>query len=146
MGGPNKSIHHTDVPWCVVGGVTILYHTTISMNISVQYQEQTVFGSHGAYAVWTGTDPRSYSVSADMVGANALEVAFNVKQVKTAYDWTQQSPPKCEGIKSTPAASIFHAKVRIESMDSSIPDTTHIVAADPIQISLSMALKECKAI
>lgn len=141
------SAHHVDVPWCIAGPVTILYHTSISMNIAVTYDERTVFGSHGSYAVWTGTAPRSYSVSAEMVGANVGEIAFNVGQVEAAYDWTQESPPQCKKLTlPTITTKIFKTKVRIESADASIPDMTHIEAAHPIQITLSLSLKECKAI
>lgn len=142
-----SSSHHVDAAWCIVGNVTILHHTTISMNISVAYDERTVFGSHGAYAVWTGTAPRSFSVSSSMVGANIAEIKFNVLQVEAAYSWTQESPPQCKSLKLPSVTSkIFKSAVRIESMDTSIPEMTHIEANTPIQIELSMSLKECKAI
>ena len=141
------SSHHIDVPWCTVGPVVILYHTSISMNIAVHYDERTVFGSHGAYAVWTGTAPRSFSVSSHMVAANLIEVNFNVAQVEAAYAWTQESPPQCKKL-SLPHiyTNIFRSAVRIESTDASIPEATHIQGGKPIQIELSLSVKECKAI
>jgi hypothetical protein len=141
------SAHHVDVPWCIVGGVTILYHTSISMNIAVAYDERTVFGSHGAYAVWTGTAPRSFSIQSSLVGANILEVQFNVAQVEAAYAWTQESPPHCKGLRLPEITSgIFSSSVRIESTDASIPEMTHIQGGRPIQIEMSLSVKECKAI
>ncbi len=146
------SIHHDDVVWCVVGPVSILYHTSISMNTAVTYDERSVFGSHGAYAVWTGTAPRSYSVTASMVAANSSEVVFNLKQVYNAYQWTQQSPPQCAALRvgngglKVNGGSLYNDSVRIESFDSSIPDATFMDAGIPIQIELSMSLKECKPI
>lgn len=141
------SAHHIDVPWCIVGDVTILHHTTISMNISVQYDERTVFGSHGAYAVWTGTSPRSYSINASMVGANTLEIMFNMKQAEAAYAWTQESPPKCKKLTLPQIASgLFSTKVRIESADASIQEMVHVQSMHPIQIDISLSVKECKAI
>lgn len=140
---------HEDTEWCVVGPVSILYHTTISMNVAVQYDQRTVFGSHGAYAVWTGTDPRSFSVSASMVAANSDEVKFNVKQVVAAYDWTQESPPSCQKLTApTGTNSIFGANVRPESVDSSIQEAVHFDKYNngPIQIELSLSVKECKEI
>jgi len=139
------SDHHIDVEWCIVGPITILYHANLSVNTSVTYDERSVFGSHGAYAVWTGTAPRSYSLSTNLVGANSGEVAFNMGLVYLAYDWTQQSPPKCEELKA-PAPEIFNTKVRIESYDASIEEGTHLDMNIPIQISLSLSLKECKPI
>lgn len=145
-----SSSHHVDVAWCVVGPVSIMYHTSISMNTSVTYDERSVFGSHGAYAVWTGTAPRSYSISASLVGANTMETAFNVSQVRNAYDWTQQSPPRCNNLTlpNMNNRSLFEAAVRIENVDTSIPEMTHTDNAShaPIQIEFSMSLKECKPI
>lgn len=141
------SSHHVDVPWCIVGPIVILYHTSISMNIAVAYDERTVFGSHGAYAVWTGTAPRSYNINASMVGANSLEVLFNMAQVELAYSWTQESPPQCKKlILPLILTRIFTSSVRIESTDATIPEATHIQAAQPIQVEMSLSLKECKAI
>lgn len=141
------SSHHVDAPWCIVGDVAILYHTTISMNIAVAYDERTVFGSHGAYAVWTGTAPRSYSISSSMVGANTLELMFNIGQVEAAYAWTQESPPKCKKLRlPSITTSIFKTSVRVESVDTSIPEMTHVEGGRPIQIELSLSVKECKAI
>jgi hypothetical protein len=143
------SSHHYDTPWCVVGPVTILYHTSISMNTSVSYDERSVFGSHGAYAVWTGTAPRSVSLSANMVAANSNEVMFNIDQVNNAYQWTQENPPSCEALKVKSGMmyrAIFDMSVRIESFDSSIAEATHLDGANPIQIDLSLGLKECKPI
>ena len=143
----SQSSHHTDVPWCTVGGITILYHTQISMNTSVTYDERTVFGSHGMYAVWTGTAPRTFSVSATLVGANGREVQFNLGQVAAAYKWTQGNPPRCKKLKVPSGASkIFNTRVRIESMDASIPEAVHLFGGAPIQIEFSLNLKECKAI
>lgn len=136
------SAYHRDVPWCTVGPVTILYHANISVNISVQYDQRTVFGSHGAYAVWTGTDPRSFSISSNLVGANSDEVQFNLGQVYSAHEWTQESPPHC-GDLASPA---FWAPVRIESYDSSIEEGVLLDGSTPIQISLSLSVKECKPI
>jgi hypothetical protein len=137
-----SSAHHIDVPWCTVGPVSIFYHANISENISVSYDQRSVFGSHGAYAVWLGTEPRGYSVSANMVGANAGEVAFNLSQVSAAYGWTQQSPPACLPLVSPG----YYATVRIEGYDSSIEEGVHIDSNIAIQISLSLTLKECKPI
>jgi len=139
------SAHHIDVAWCVVGPVKIMYHSNISVNVSVQYDARSVFGSHGQYAVWTGTEPRSYSVSSNMVAANADEVQFNLDQVEAAYNWTQENPPGCQKLKA-PASRIFDAYVRIESYDSSIEEATHLDGTDPIQITLSLSLKECRPI
>jgi hypothetical protein len=139
------SIHHYDVAWCVIGKISILYHANISVNVSVNYDERSVFGSHGAYAVWTGTSPKSISVSSNMVSANSDEVKFNIDQVKLAHEWTQGNPPKCEQI-TAPASEIFNTSVRIESYDSSIDEGVHLDGGNPIQISLSLSLKECKAI
>lgn len=136
------SAHHIDVDWCVAGPVVIMYHANISVNISVQYDQRTVFGSHGAYAVWLGTDPRSFSVSTNMVGANSGEVAYNLGQVYAAHAWTQESPPHCAEL-SSPA---YSAPVRIESFDSSVEEGVHLNDGIPIQISLSLSLKECKPI
>jgi hypothetical protein len=146
------SSHHYDAPWCMVGEIVIMYHTTISTSISVQYDERTVFGSHGAYAVWTGTSPRSYSVSANLVAANSAEVVFNLLSVKLAYMWTQNSPPGCKILllpTSLGASLIFGTMVRIESMDANIDEGVHldpISGGSPIQITFSMSLKECKPI
>ena len=144
----DQSSHHQDIPWVVVGKVKILYHTTISMSISVSYDERSVFGSHGAYAVWTGTEPRSFDLSASMVAANTKEAEFNVSQVAEAYDWTQQSPPQCQALVGPiGAGSVFNTDVRILSVSSSIPETVHLTGGEvPIQIDLSLSLKECKAI
>jgi len=139
------SDHHTDVEWCVIGPITIMYHANISVNTSVTYDERSVFGSHGAYAVWSGTAPRSFSVSTNLVAANSGEVQFNMGLVYSAYDWTQMSPPICLPLKA-PAPAIFDAMVRIESYDSSIEEGTHLDINTPIQISLSLSLKECKPI
>lgn len=139
------SAHHIDVKWCVVGPVVIMYHANISVNTSVQYDQRSVFGSHGAYAVWLGTDPRSVSVSSNMVAANSGEVKFNLKQVKNAYDWTQQNPPVCQ-LLNAPAPDIFKMHVRIESYDTSIEEGVMLDGNDPIQISLSLSLKECRPI
>lgn len=144
-----KSAHHEDIEWCIVGPVSILYHTTISMNVAVQYDQRTVFGSHGAYAVWTGTDPRSFNVSASMVAANSSEIKFNVDQVIAAYQWTQESPPTCQGLTApTGTSAIFGADVRPESVDSSIQEAVHLDknGNGPIQIDLSLSVKECKEI
>lgn len=145
-----ESNHHTDVKWCVVGPTTILYHTTISMSIAVQYDQRTVFGSHGAYAVWTGTDPRSYNISANFVAANVTEAQYNVDQITAAYNWTQESPPKCKGLTGpTGVAKIFNTDVRPESVDSSIPEGVHLTPKGhllPIQIDFSISVKECKEI
>lgn len=141
------SSQHNDFPWCVVGTIVIMYHTTLSMSTSVQYDQRTVFGSHGAYAVWTGTDPRSFNLSANLVAANTLEVIFNLGMVWQAYDWTQKSPPPCKMlIPPLGSSMIFNTKVRIESMDASIPESVHLDYEMPIQIDFSMGLKECKAI
>jgi hypothetical protein len=139
------SAYHVDVSWCVVGDISILYHANISVNTSVTYDERTVFGSHGAYAVWTGTAPRSVSISANLVGANSSEIQFNVQQVLNAYNWTQQSPPPCKKI-SAPAPQLTDMSVRIESFDSSIDEGVLLDGSNPIQISLSLSLKECKPI
>ncbi len=139
------SAHHIDVSWVVCGPVTIMYHANLSVNTSVNYDQRSVFGSHGAYAVWLGTEPRSFSLSASMVGANTAEVAFHLAQVVNAHGWTQQSPPKCAGLVS-PAPDAFSASVRIESYDSSIEEGVHLDSTTPIQLSLSLSLKECKPI
>ena len=139
------SAYHIDVSWCVVGDISILYHANVSVNTSVSYDERTVFGSHGAYAVWTGTAPRSVSVSANLVGANSGEVAFNVTQVLNAYNWTQESPPQCRKL-TAPAPQLTNMMVRIESFDSSIDEGVLLDGDNPIQISLSLSLKECKPI
>lgn len=142
------SDHHIDVPWCIVGPVVILYHATINVNILVSYDERSVFGSHGAYAVWLGTAPRSYSISSNLVAANSTEVKFNLNQVAAAHGWTQESPPQCAGLKSpiTGGASGGDIMVRIESYDSGVEEATFLNDAIPIQISLSLNLKECKPI
>jgi len=144
------SEHHNDVPWCVVGPVVILYHASVSVNTSVSYDERSVFGSHGAYAVWLGTAPRSYSVSTNLVAANSDEVKFNMQQVKMAYDWTQESPPYCAPLVSpmthVELDSAGYVDVRIESYDSSVEEATHLDSLAPIQIALSLSLKECKPI
>ena len=139
------SAHHIDVSWCVVGPVTIMYHANISVSTSVSYDQRSVFGSHGAYAVWTGTEPRSVSVSTSMVAANSAEVKFNMDQVIAAYDWTQGNPPSCRKVQA-PAPDIFNMMVRIESYDSSIEEAVHLDGDSPIQISLSLELKECRPI
>lgn len=144
-----SSQHHYDSAWCVAGPVTILYHTSISMSTSVTYDERNIFGSHGAYAVWSGTAPRNVSVSASMAAANSSEVRFNIDQVNNAYNWTQGNPPGCHGLKVAGGAihrGIFDMSVRIESFDSSIPEATHLDYGSPIQIDLSLTLKECKPI
>lgn len=146
------SSHHYDAPWCMISEIMIMYHTSISSSISVSYDEKTVFGSHGAYAVWTGTSPRSYSISASLVAANPMEVIFNVGMVGLAYLWTQCSPPGCKILilpTSLGASLLFGTLVRIESMDASIPEMTHldpISGGSPIQLEFSLNLKECKAI
>lgn len=141
------SAHHIDVPWCIVGSVTILHHTTISMSITVTYDDKSVFGSHGAYAVWTGTQPRTYSINASMVGANTLEIMFNVAQAEAAYAWTQESPPQCKYLRLPQISTdLFATDVRIESAEASIQEMVHIQSAHPIQIDISMSVKECKAI
>lgn len=147
-----QSSHHTDADWLVISGkfgIQILYHTSISMSTSVSYDERSIFGSHGAYAVWTGTEPRTYSVSASLVAANGAEVNFNIKQAQSAYAWTQDSPPPCQELKlptNSGAAYLFETSVRIESFDASIPESTHILESAPVQIEFSLGLKECKAI
>ncbi len=146
------SSHHWDAPWCMISEIMIMYHTSISSDISVTYDDRTVFGSHGAYAVWTGTSPRDYSISADLVGANSLEVIFNIGMVGLSYLWTQCSPPGCKILllpTSLGASLIFGTTVRIQSMNASIPEGTHldpISGGSPIQISFSLSLKECKPI
>lgn len=144
------SAHHNDVPWCVVGPVVILYHASVNVSTSVQYDQRSVFGSHGAYAVWLGTDPRSYSVSSSLVAANSEEVLFNIQMVKAAYDWTQESPPYCGALVS-PITNVEldaagYVDVRIEGYDSSVEEATHLDNMMPIQISLGLTLKECKPI
>src|SRR5574344_226229 len=140
-------IHHYDLPWCTIGNITILYHTSISVTTNVTYDERSVFGSHGAYAVWSGTAPRNYSLSANLVGARYLEVQFNIAQVVSAYNWTQESPPQCKGLHGPlGVASLFSTSVRIESFDASIPEATHVEYGSPIQIDFSLSLKECKPI
>ena len=139
------SAHHIDTPWCVVGPVTIMYHANITVNTAVSYDERSVFGSHGMYAVWTGTAPRSISVSTSMVAANGDEVKFNLDQVIAAYDWTQGNPPSCRKL-SAKAPDIFDMMVRIESYDSGIEEAVHLDGDKPIQISLSLSLKECRPI
>ena len=144
-----SSSHHIDVPWCTVGPVTIMYHANISVNIGVQYDQRSVFGSHGAYAVWLGTDPRTYSVSSNMVAANTPEVIFNIAQVTAAHGWTQMSPPTCLPLVSPmtlPDYSGGPVMVRIEGYDSSVEEGVHLDSKIPIQISLGMSLKECKPI
>lgn len=141
-----SSSHHYDVPWTTAGPVVIMYHANISVNTSVQYDQRTVFGSHGAYAVWTGTDPRSYSLSTNMVGANSGEVAFNLGQVVLAYGWTQMSPPTCLPLVSPLTLKDGLVTVRIESYDSGIDEAVHLDSGMPIQISLSLTLKECRPI
>lgn len=143
------STHHHDVPWCRVGPIVILYHANINVSTSVSYDERSVFGSHGAYAVWLGTAPRTYSVSTNLVAANSYEVKFNMQQVKAAYDWTQESPPHCAKLVSPITHTELDTKsvfVRIESYDSSVEEATHLDSLAPIQISLSLSLKECKPI
>jgi len=139
------SAHHIDVSWCIVGPVVIMYHANISVNTSVSYDQRSVFGSHGAYAVWLGTEPRSVSVSTEMVAANTDEVKFNIDQVVAAYDWTQGNPPSCKKLKA-PAGDIFDMMVRIEGYDSSIAEGVHLEGDMPIQLSLSLNLKECRPI
>jgi hypothetical protein len=146
-----QSSHHHDVPWCTVGPVIILYHANITVNIGVQYDQRTVFGSHGAYAVWLGTDPRSYSVSTTLVAANSGEVFFNIGQVAAAHNWTQESPPHCDKLKSPMTGTSINESeagvdVRIEGYDSGVDEATHLDSLTPIQISLSLSLKECKPI
>lgn len=146
---------HNDVPWCVAGPVVILYHASINVSIGVQYDERTVFGSHGAYAVWTGTSPRAFNVSTTMVAANADEVKFNLGQVAAAHNWTQESPPTClplvspinhDGVNHLANGMQTNDMVRIEGYDSSVEEATHLDAGSPIQISLGLTLKECKPI
>jgi hypothetical protein len=142
------------VPWCVVGNIKIFYHANMTTAISVQYDERSVFGSHGQYAVWLGTAPRSFTVWANMVGTNATEVEFNVQQVINAWKWTQESPPRCKTMVAPIALSkdeLNKIKVRIETYDSSIEEATMTHSAQglgnaPIQVTLSLSLKECKPI
>ena len=146
-----QSAHHNDVPWCMAGPVVILYHASINVSTSVSYDQRSVFGSHGAYAVWLGTEPRSYSVSSNLVAANSGEVAFNITQVVVAHQWTQESPPTCMALKSPMTGlSMNEAEggvmVRIEGYDSSVDEATHLDNLTPIQISLGLTLKECKPI
>ena len=146
----STSRHHHDVPWCVAGPVKILYHATVSVNISVSYDERSVFGSHGAYAVWLGTAPRSYSISSNLVGANSDEVKFNLEQVEAAHGWTQMSPPSCEPLTSPITTTDIwkpgFVDIRIESYDASVDEAVHLDGDNPIQISLSLSAKECKPI
>ena len=139
------SAHHIDTSWCVVGPVTIMYHANIGVSTSVQYDQRSVFGSHGAYAVWLGTEPRAVTVTTNMVGANSAEVGFNLAQVIAAYDWTQGNPPSCRKIQA-PAPDVFDMMVRIEGYDSSVEEAVHLDGNSPIQISLSLTLKECRPI
>lgn len=143
------SEHHYDVAWCQVGDITIMYHANLTVNISVQYDERSVFGSHGQYAVWLGTAPRAYTVWANMVAANGDEIAFNVDQVIKAHQWTQESPPQCKPLKA-PAGAAHNTSVRIETYDSSIEEATMTHGSSkgnaPVQITLSLSLKECKPI
>ena len=146
--------HHYYMAWCVVGDISIFYHANMTTNISVQYDERSVFGSHGMYAVWLGTAPRSFTVWANMVAANTDEVTFNVQQVINAYNWTQESPPECKSMMSPIALAdggLKDVSVRIESYDSSIEEATFTHGTDllgeaPIQVTLSLSLKECKPI
>ncbi len=146
--------HHYDVPWCVVGSISIFYHANMTTNISVQYDERSVFGSHGQYAVWLGTAPRSFTVWSNMVGANSDEITFNVQQVINAWNWTQESPPQCKDMTAPIAlsqAKMNVVPVRIETYDSSIEEATMThgtkgLGNAPIQVTLSLSLKECKPI
>ena len=153
VGGGFMSEHHLDMPWCIVGGITIFYHANMTTNIAVQYDERSVFGSHGQYAVWLGTAPRSFTVWTNMVAANHLEVAFNVAQILIAHEWTQDNPPGCRIMKSPipiGGALLYLLNVRIESYDSSIEEGTMMdgvaFVGAPIQVTLSLSLKECKPI
>ena len=148
------SEHHIDVPWCVVGPISIFYHANMTQSIQVSYDERSVFGSHGQYAVWLGTSPRSLSVWATMVGANAEEVNFNVQQVINAWNWTQENPPSCKTMVAPAAlsnADLNKISVRTETFESNIEEATmtHGTTAlgnAPIQITLNLTLKECKPI
>jgi hypothetical protein len=142
------SRHHTDLPWCIAGWVTILYHSTIDVGNTVTYDEKTVFGSHGLYAVWSGTSPRNVTTNADMVASNELECLFNMAQIAIAYDWTQDSPPGCRFFLGPPGMlHLYSMMVRIETFGTNIAEGTHLSGLFiPIQISLSLTLKECKAI
>ena len=139
------SAWHADVTWCSAGAATIMYHANISVSQSVNYDEQTVFGSHGMYAVWTGTDPRQWSVSADMVAANSGEAGFNVGQVAALMGWAAESPPSCQQV-SAPAGAAFNGPGRILSWDGSVSDGVHLTGGIVVQVSLSTSIKECKAI
>jgi hypothetical protein len=152
-GGGFLGDHHYDIPWCVIGTITIFYHANLTTNISVQYDERSVFGSHGQYAVWLGTSPRSFTVWANMVAGNGVEVAFNVAQVMAAYSWTQESPPSCKYMKAPIPLGLplLHlVSVRLETYDSAIEEGTHMLGSTllgaPIQVTLSLSLKECKPI
>ena len=132
------SIHHVDVAWCVIGNIQIMYHASLDYNIQVSYQEETVFGSHGVYAVWTGTSPRSFSLSSNLVAANSSEVLENLGQVRKVYNWTQESPPQC---KMLSCSAFVTAAVRIESFNTSIEEGVLRDGGIPIQIALSMEIK-----
>jgi len=136
---------HADVDWCIVGNIHIMYHASLSIDVSIQYHEDTLFGAVGEYAVWTGTTPASFNINSDMVAANTAEILFNKQQVMNGYSWSKQQPPKCKKM-ITPAPGLFDKNVRINSFNASIPESTMLIANEPVQISLSLGLKECKPI
>jgi len=142
------SAYHTDIPWCTVGWIIILYHCNVSVNTAVNYDERPVFGSHGLYATWTGTAPRDVSVTASLVAANTLECLFNALSVYMAHDWTQESPPICRPMfgPGFPLFWVYSMPVRILNYSTDVAEGVHLDIMIPIQINLSLSLKECKAI
>ena len=128
-----------------IGGAVILYHCSYSYSISVQYAEKTVFGSHGVYFPWTGTEPRNFDISANLVAGSPTEATWNLAQVTMLYNWTQESPPKCKNLS---VGYIKGVSVRIESLNVSVDENVLVFDANltPIQINLSVSVKECSGI
>jgi hypothetical protein len=131
--------------FAVIGGASILYHCSYSYSISVQYAEKTIFGSHGVYYPWTGTEPRNFDISATLVASSPAEATWNLAQTTILYNWTQESPPQCKKMK---VGFISDIKVRIESLSVSVDENTLVLDAQntPIQIGLSLSVKECRSI
>ena len=89
----------------------------------------------------------NFNINASMVGANTIEIMFNMRQAEAAYAWTQQSPPQCKDLVLPQIATdLFSTSVRIESTDASIQEMVHIQSGHPVQIDISLSVKECKAI
>jgi len=153
---PQGLIYEQYSEFATIGPAHILYHCSYSYSISVQYAEKTVFGSHGVYFPWTGTEPRNFDISANLVAGTPTEAAWNVTQISSLYGWTQASPPTCQILK----VGIISTSVRIESLNVSVDENTMVYRNEmslendtigsvtnlPIQINLSVSVKECRGI